>query len=247
LTSGRSARPRRHAHQRQMAGRENRENKRNPLPWVATGCHDPKMVRRGSTVRVRQRALKSSQSGDFCCRIGAIEHLLRREGIGSRVARRASPRTARTSAVWPGFTCELRVGPRWEEVLGTNHSPQRGCELSVLSKVSVLSTTESSAFQARSSASQQAPAVLVAGRGLRRGAGACSTVSAPGTTQSSVIVEKVRPPSQAFERTRQSRSPAESRVVAAGIRQGVVGCGSAARRARERGARRRPLPRERRA
>jgi hypothetical protein len=27
------------------AVREKRENKRKPLPWVATGCHDPKMVR----------------------------------------------------------------------------------------------------------------------------------------------------------------------------------------------------------
>jgi hypothetical protein len=49
---------------------KNRENRRNPLPWVATGCHDPKMVRRGSTVRVRQRALgrrKSPEIGDCCC------------------------------------------------------------------------------------------------------------------------------------------------------------------------------------
>src|ERR671922_2351514 len=28
------------------------------LPWVATSCRVPKMVRRGSTVRVRQRALQ---------------------------------------------------------------------------------------------------------------------------------------------------------------------------------------------
>src|SRR6266540_1283646 len=37
-------------------GREDGSNRRKPLPWVATGCRDPKMVRRGSTVRVRQRA-----------------------------------------------------------------------------------------------------------------------------------------------------------------------------------------------
>jgi hypothetical protein len=35
---------------------ENGRNKRNPLPWVATGCVRELMVRRGSTVRVRQRA-----------------------------------------------------------------------------------------------------------------------------------------------------------------------------------------------
>ena len=40
------------------AGSRNGENERKPLPWVATGCRDPKMVRRGSTVRVRQRALQ---------------------------------------------------------------------------------------------------------------------------------------------------------------------------------------------
>src|SRR6266540_842345 len=45
-------------------GREDGSNKRKPLPWVATSCRDPKMVRRGSTVRVRQRALQSpSKSG----------------------------------------------------------------------------------------------------------------------------------------------------------------------------------------
>ena len=32
------------------------ENKREPLPSVATGCRSERMVRRGSTVRVRQRA-----------------------------------------------------------------------------------------------------------------------------------------------------------------------------------------------
>jgi hypothetical protein len=37
-------------------GPRNRENKRKPLPWIATGCVRRSMVRRGSTVRVRQRA-----------------------------------------------------------------------------------------------------------------------------------------------------------------------------------------------
>src|SRR6266498_5080691 len=35
---------------------ESGSDTRKPLPWVATSCPDPKMVRRGSTVRVRQRA-----------------------------------------------------------------------------------------------------------------------------------------------------------------------------------------------
>ena len=37
-------------------GPENRGNKRKPLPPVATRCLRGSMVRRGSTVRVRQRA-----------------------------------------------------------------------------------------------------------------------------------------------------------------------------------------------
>ena len=39
-------------------GREDRSNRRKLLPWVATGCMSRSMVRRGSTVRVRQRALQ---------------------------------------------------------------------------------------------------------------------------------------------------------------------------------------------
>src|SRR5436190_22956677 len=37
-------------------GPENGSDKRKPLPWVATSCESERMVRRGSTVRVRQRA-----------------------------------------------------------------------------------------------------------------------------------------------------------------------------------------------
>src|SRR5919204_6764588 len=47
---------------------ESRRNKRKPLPWVATGCRLERMVRRGSTVRVRQRALrKRLQIYDLSC------------------------------------------------------------------------------------------------------------------------------------------------------------------------------------
>jgi hypothetical protein len=47
-------------------GRENGSDLRKPLLWVATSCRRDRMVRRGSTVRVRQRALQKSnhQSGD---------------------------------------------------------------------------------------------------------------------------------------------------------------------------------------
>ena len=40
-------------------GPKNGSDKRKPLPWVATSCLSRSMVRRGSTVRVRQRALQS--------------------------------------------------------------------------------------------------------------------------------------------------------------------------------------------
>ena len=45
---------------------ESGSDTRKPLPWVATSCPDPKMVRRGSTVRVRQRALQNPRSRGFC-------------------------------------------------------------------------------------------------------------------------------------------------------------------------------------
>ena len=44
---------------------------------------------------------------------GTSEHLPRREGIGSRVARRGLLRTAWTSVMWRGLAREVRVGLRW--------------------------------------------------------------------------------------------------------------------------------------
>src|SRR2546429_5794338 len=41
------------------------ENKPKPLPWVATGCVRSSMVRRGSTVRVRQRALQRPRKAEL--------------------------------------------------------------------------------------------------------------------------------------------------------------------------------------
>jgi hypothetical protein len=46
------------ATRRKWDRRESGSNRRKPLPWVATGCRGKAMVRRGSTVRVRQRALQ---------------------------------------------------------------------------------------------------------------------------------------------------------------------------------------------
>src|SRR6266576_4333407 len=42
----------------QMGRSPKPENKPKPLPWIATGCLRRSMVGRGSTVRVRQRALR---------------------------------------------------------------------------------------------------------------------------------------------------------------------------------------------
>src|SRR5919197_6423861 len=48
---------------------ENRRNKPNPLPWAATACFSQRMVRRGSPVRVRKRALQEPRKRGFSSRI----------------------------------------------------------------------------------------------------------------------------------------------------------------------------------
>ena len=48
--------------------RESGSNRREPLPWVATSCARTLMVRRGSRVRVRQRACKSPGNRAFTLR-----------------------------------------------------------------------------------------------------------------------------------------------------------------------------------
>jgi hypothetical protein len=58
---------------------------------VADGCDQlpgPQNGTQGSTIRVRQRAPKYPQNGNFVVCSGTTEHLLCREGIDSRVARR---------------------------------------------------------------------------------------------------------------------------------------------------------------
>ena len=49
---------------RKSPGPENRQSKPKPLPWFATSCLRRSMVRRGSTVRVRQRALQKPRTTD---------------------------------------------------------------------------------------------------------------------------------------------------------------------------------------
>jgi hypothetical protein len=51
----------------------NGSDKRKPLPWVATDCLRRSMVRRGSTVRVRQRASqKARKAAGFLSRLVAL-------------------------------------------------------------------------------------------------------------------------------------------------------------------------------
>src|SRR6266571_2971584 len=49
----------------QSVGRKSGRNKPKPLPWVATGCRSKYMVRRGSPVRVRKRALQNPRKRPF--------------------------------------------------------------------------------------------------------------------------------------------------------------------------------------
>jgi hypothetical protein len=57
---------------RKWEGAENGSDKRKPLPSVATGCLSRSMVRRGSTVRVRQRALQNLCSLAFLSQVGLL-------------------------------------------------------------------------------------------------------------------------------------------------------------------------------
>jgi hypothetical protein len=66
---------------RKWRRRQNRRNKRKPLPWAATGCREQRVVRRGSTVRVRQRGLQDSE----------VELLSIVEDMAIRISRRLSP------------------------------------------------------------------------------------------------------------------------------------------------------------
>jgi hypothetical protein len=89
-------------------GAERGSLRRKPLPGVATGCGESSMVRRGSTVRVRQRALQRPCKSGFYSPL--ILHSLQRapgmepimELPGSR-HRPSSPHASR-----PGPAADLR-------------------------------------------------------------------------------------------------------------------------------------------
>jgi hypothetical protein len=102
---------------------ENGQNKPISLPLIATGCRDPKMVRRGSTVRVRQRASrKALQMGICCClarrnlrasrvRDGYILGLAGTRGHTRRLA--AEPETCSRHSIastHPKSSCKAEVG-----------------------------------------------------------------------------------------------------------------------------------------
>ena len=80
--------------------RGTRPNKRNPLRPVATGCLRSSMVRRGSTVRVRQRALTK------CLQIGIFTCLIRKrlEPAGIRGLSLTLPRSSHERANFRVFT-----------------------------------------------------------------------------------------------------------------------------------------------
>jgi hypothetical protein len=71
-------------------GPKNGRNKPKPLLWVATGCRSERMVRRGSTVRVRQRALQKRRTSALFC--------------SGRVARHRT--CGRYGAVYGAFSCK---------------------------------------------------------------------------------------------------------------------------------------------
>jgi hypothetical protein len=103
--------------------RGKRQNKPNLLPWVASGCRGRQMVRRGSAVRVRQRASrKVLQMGICCClprrnvrasrvRDGYILGLAGTRGHARRLA--AQPETCSRHSIastHPKSSCKAEVG-----------------------------------------------------------------------------------------------------------------------------------------
>ena len=74
---------------RKSKGRKNGSNKPKPLPPIATGCRSGRMVRRGSTVRVRQRACKIPAHGDFSGRL-ALDSACSGYGAVNRAFKHAS-------------------------------------------------------------------------------------------------------------------------------------------------------------
>jgi hypothetical protein len=94
-----------------------RRNTRKPLPYVATVCRSQRMVRRGSTVRVRQRALQKSRitglllsvplaQSSACGRYGALYGAFRSKTAPGEPRRPTARRpTARSQVHSGGAIC----------------------------------------------------------------------------------------------------------------------------------------------
>jgi hypothetical protein len=118
--------------------RKRAKTSRKPLPWVATSCRKQRMVRRGSTVRVRQRALQKPRIGGFLFRInlqvrefggryGARYGAFRSKTPSSRAAFRTEKRVhvirttdvagSYTPRIWLGVRVKQRVEPSLDRLL----------------------------------------------------------------------------------------------------------------------------------
>jgi hypothetical protein len=97
-------------------GRRDRGNKPNLLPCVATGCRGRQMVRRGSTVRVRQRALQKPRKRGFLFRIHlhdlqraqGMEPFMELSGPERPLASRAAPQASAFDAA-RSRSCSFRL------------------------------------------------------------------------------------------------------------------------------------------
>jgi hypothetical protein len=101
----------------QFGAREDGSDRRKPLRWVATGCRGVRMVRRGSAVRVRQRALQKPRKSRLfsvgaTCRSSSVRwvwsrlwsfqvhepHVITTESAGIRSSRRRGASLGRRSS-----------------------------------------------------------------------------------------------------------------------------------------------------
>ncbi len=106
---------------RKSNGLKNRRNTRKPLPCVATSCHLERMVRRGSTVRVRQRALQNPRTTGASC-FGSICR-------SSNVGQVWSPLwSLQVENAVPGEP--LRATARRQQRFGSPQHPRSGCSAS---------------------------------------------------------------------------------------------------------------------
>ena len=83
--------------QLQIGRTRNRKSKRNPLPPAATGCLGKYMVRRGSTVRVRQRASQKRPADGFFVASTAYVH---RSNASLNLSPRSVPNIAEAVQSW---------------------------------------------------------------------------------------------------------------------------------------------------